>query len=334
MICKMDNLVFHNPKFLYLLVLIPVLIILNILNYRKRNVSLLISSLQPLKKLNKPFRLYLKHFNFAIKMAAFALIIIAFARPQVIDEWSTSNTEGVDIVLCIDVSGSMRAMDFKPNRLEASKAIAADFINSRTGDRFAVTVFSAESFTKSPLTSDRVMVINLLHEVDFGMMEDGTAIGTGLATAVNRIKDSKAVSKVIILLTDGVNNTGMIGPVTAAEIAAEYNIRVYTIGVGSIGEAPIQVQTPFGPRMQNMKVEIDEDVLREIASLTGGKYFRATDEKTLASVYQEIDRLEKTILDVEKFDHKKEKYFPFLLIGLLLMGFHTLLNLTLLRVIP
>lgn len=330
----MDNLVFHNPKFLYLLALIPVLIIFYITGYRRRNVSLLIPTLQPLNKINIPFRLYLKHFNFAVKMAALTFIIIAFARPQVIDEWSTSNTEGVDIVLCIDVSGSMRAMDFKPNRLEASKSIAADFINSRTGDRFAVTVFSAESFTKCPITADKATVVNLLNQVDFGMMEDGTAIGTGLATAVNRIKDSKAVSKVIILLTDGVNNTGMIGPVTAAEIAAEYGIRVYTIGVGSIGEAPIQVQTPFGPRMQNMKVEIDEDVLREIASLTGGRYFRATDEKTLVSVYQEIDRLEKTILDVEKFVNRKEKYFPFLLTGLVLLGIYTLLNLTVLRVLP
>jgi len=269
-----------------------------------------------------------------MKMIALGLIIIAFARPQLVDEWSVSNTAGVDIVLCMDVSGSMRAMDFKPNRLEASKTIASDFINGRTADRFAITVFSAESFTKCPLTADKAMVVNLLSQLEFGMMEDGTAIGTGLATAVNRIKYSKAVSKVIILLTDGVNNTGMIGPVTAAEIAAEYNIRVYTIGVGTIGEAPIQVQTPFGPRIQNMKVEIDEKVLNQIADLTGGKYFRATDEKTLIAVYQEIDQLEKTLLDVEKFVNRKEKYFPFLLTGLLLLFINTLLSLTVLRQMP
>ncbi len=330
----MEKMVFHNPGFLYFLVIIPFLIAYYIYRLKRGNVALLISTLQPFKNQGKSFRLYLKHFAFGLRMIALFFIIIAFARPQTIDEWSISNTEGVDIVLCIDVSGSMRAMDFKPNRLEASKSIAADFINSRSADRFAITVFSAESFTKCPLTSDKAMVINLLNQIDFGMMEDGTAIGTGLATAVNRIKDSKAVSKVIILLTDGVNNTGLIGPVTAGEIAAGYNIRVYTIGVGTLGEAPIQVQTPFGPRVQNMKVEIDEEILKEIATLTGGKYFRATNEKTLVSIYKEIDQLEKTKLDVEKFVNRKEKYFPFLLAGLLLLGLEIILNLFILRGLP
>jgi len=330
----MKEITFNNPGFLYLLAVIPLITAWYIFGGRKAKVPLLISSLQAFRNTVLPLRVYLRHFSFAMRMMGLAFIIIAFARPQVIDEWSVSNTAGVDIVLCLDVSGSMRAMDFKPDRLEASKTIAADFINGRTADRFAITVFSAESFTKCPLTADKAMVINLLNQVDFGMMEDGTAIGTGLATAVNRIKDSKAVSKVIILLTDGVNNTGMIGPVTAAEIAAEFKIRVYTIGVGTLGEAPIRVQTPFGPRIQNMKVEIDEDVLKQIASLTGGKYFRATDEKTLAAVYQEIDRLEKTILDVENFVHKKEKYFNFLLTGILLLVFDMLLSLTVLRQLP
>lgn len=330
----MGKLVFQNSEFLYFLAIIPLLSAWYILGNKRSSVALVISELQPFKSLGKPFRLYFKHFLFVIKMLALSLIILAFARPQLIDEWSVSNTEGVDIVLCIDVSGSMRAMDFKPNRLEASKKIAADFINGRTADRFAIAVFSAESFTKCPLTSDKAMVVNLLNQIEFGMMEDGTAIGTGLATAINRIKDSKAVSKVIILLTDGVNNTGLIGPVTAGEIAAGYNIRVYTIGVGSIGEAPIQVQTPFGTRVQNMKVEIDEDILKQIATLTGGKYFRATDEKTLISIYQEIDRLEKTVLDVEKFVNRKEKYFPFLLSGLILLGSGIILNLLFLRGLP
>ncbi len=330
----MSEITFNNPGLLYFLAVIPLLAAWYFFGSRKIKVPLLISSLQPFRNSKTPLRLYLKHLSFALKMTGLGFLIVAFARPQIVDEWSVSNTAGVDIVLCIDVSGSMRAMDFKPNRLEASKSIAADFINGRTADRFAITVFSAESYTKCPLTADKAMIINLLNQIDFGTMEDGTAIGTGLATAVNRIKDSKAVSKVIILLTDGVNNTGMIGPVTAAEIAAEYNIRVYTIGVGSLGEAPIQIQTPFGPRIQNMKVEIDEDVLKQISALTGGKYFRATDEKALIAVYQEIDRLEKTILDVESFVHKKEKYFTFLLTGLLLIVIDTLLSLTLLRQLP
>ena len=228
----------------------------------------------------------------------------------------------------------MRAVDFKPNRLEASKKVAASFINSRPFDRFAITLFSSESFTQCPLTNDKTTLLNLLNQVTFGMIEDGTAIGTGLATSVNRLKESRAVSKVIILLTDGVNNTGMIGPLTAAEIASDLGIRVYTIGVGTDGYAPFPVQTPFGQQLRDMKVEIDEDVLKKISSLTGGEYFRAKDEKMLAAVYNEIDRLEKTILDVEKFVKRKEEYFPFLAMGVILIAINSLLGMTVLRGLP
>jgi Ca-activated chloride channel homolog len=330
----MVNIVFYNPVFLYFLAIIPLLVAWYIFGMRRSKPFLLIPGLQPFKNSGRPVRLYLRHFGFALKMLGLALLFIALARPQSVDEWSVSNTEGVDIVLCIDISGSMRAVDFKPDRLEASKKVAADFINSRPADRFAITLFSSESFTQCPLTNDKATLINLLNQVTFGMIEDGTAIGTGLATAINRLKESKALSKVIILLTDGVNNTGMIGPLTAAEIAAEYGIRVYTIGVGTEGYAPFPVQTPFGTQYRDMLVEIDEDVLQQIANLTGGKYYRAKDEKMLAAVYQEIDQLEKTILDVEKFSKRKEEYFPFLFLAILLLAIDSLLGLTVIRTLP
>lgn len=330
----MDNLVFHNFVFLYFLAVIPLLIAWYIFGRRRRKSFLIIPGLQPFKNTGRPLRLYIRHFSFALSMLGLSLLIIALARPQSVDEWSVSNTEGVDIVLCLDISGSMRAVDFNPNRLEAAKKVAADFINGRPADRFALTLFSSESFTQCPLTNDKAALINLLNQVNFGMIEDGTAIGTGLATAVNRLKDSNAVSKIIILLTDGVNNAGMIGPVTAAEIALEYGIRVYTIGVGTEGFAPFPVQTPFGTQYQDVKVEIDEKTLNQISSLTGAKYFRAKDEKMLVEVYQEIDQMEKTILDVEKYSKRKEEYFPFLLAGVILLSLNALLNLTVVRTLP
>ncbi len=332
----MKNLVFYNPGLLYLLTIIPLLIIWYFYKNtkRKRKATVLISDIQPFMNSGKPVRLYLRHIGFFVRLIGIGFLIVALARPQSIDEWSISNTEGVDIVLCIDISGSMRAVDFKPDRLEASKKVAADFINSRPYDRFAITLFSSESFTQCPLTNDKITLLNLLNKVSFGMIEDGTAIGTGLATAVNRLKESRAVSRVIILLTDGVNNTGMIGPLTAAEIAAEFGIRVYTIGVGTDGYAPFPVQTPFGQQFRDMKVEIDEVVLKEISSLTGGKYFRAKDEKMLAAIYDEIDMMEKTILDVEKFVKRKEEYFPFLLAAVLLIALDALLGLTVLKGLP
>lgn len=280
-------------------------------------------------------RIWLRHLLFLLRLAVVALLVIVLARPQSSNKWEQVTTEGIDVVMCMDVSGSMRAMDFKPNRLEASKNVGIEFVNARQDDRFGLVVFAGESFTQCPMTTDRAVVVNFLKEIDFGVIEDGTAIGMGLATAVNRIKDSKAISKVIILLTDGVNNRGDVGPVTAAEIAASFGIRVYTIGVGSQGNAPIPVQDMFGRTVtRNMPVEIDEEVLRQIAEKTDGAYFRATDNNKLREIYQEIDQLEKTRLDVKHFSKKKEEYFPFLLAAMLLLLVEILMRYTVFRIIP
>jgi Ca-activated chloride channel family protein len=241
-------------------------------------------------------------------VVAITLLIIVLARPQRTDRYQDVSTEGIDIVLTQDISGSMLARDFKPDRLDAAKNIATEFISGRPYDRIGLVVFSGESFTQCPITTDHAVLINLLHEIQSGMIEDGTAIGMGLATAVNRIKDSKAKSKVIILLTDGVNNRGEIAPATAADIAKTFGIRVYTIGVGTQGTAPYPVQTPYGIQYQDMPVEIDEGILQEIAQKTGGKYFRATDNDKLTQVYKEIDKLEKSKIDVKQFSRKEEKY--------------------------
>lgn len=327
----MFNYDFANPGLLYLLVAIPLLVVFYILKEYKGTPDVKLSSLDFFRKGGIPFRLILKHLSFTIKMIGMAFLIIAIARPQSTDSWSETNTEGIDISMCLDVSGSMKAMDLKPNRLEGAKNVAAEFINGRQNDRFAIVAFAGESFTLCPLTSDRAVAINQLNGLKFGIIEDGTAIGMGLATAVNRLKDSDAVSKVVILLTDGVNNAGTIGPATAAEIAKEYKIRVYTIGVGTQGMAPIQVQTPFGTRTQQMQVEIDEEVLRKISDDTGGKYFRATDNQSLKAIYAEIDKMEKTILDTQDYSKKHEEYFVFLLIGISLLFVDKALNLTVLK---
>ena len=280
-------------------------------------------------------RIWMRHVLALLRMAVVTLIIVVIARPQSSNQWEQVTTEGIDIVLCMDVSGSMQAMDFRPNRLEASKNVGIEFVNARQDDRFGLVVFAGESFTQCPMTTDRAVMINFLKEVDFGVIEDGTAIGMGLATAVNRIKDSKAKSKVIVLLTDGVNNRGDVGPVTAAEIAAGFGIRVYTIGVGSRGNAPIHVQDMFGRTVtRDMPVEIDEDVLLKIAENTGGTYFRATDNNKLREIYQEIDQLEKTRLDVKHFSKKKEEYFPFLLAAMLILLLEVGLRYTIFRTIP
>ncbi len=280
-------------------------------------------------------RIWLRHMLFLMRMGVVTLLIVVLARPQSSNRWEEVTTEGIDIVMCLDISGSMRAMDFRPNRLEAAKDVGIEFVNARQNDRFGLVVFAGESFTQCPMTTDRAVVVNFLKDIDFGVIEDGTAIGMGLATAVNRVKDSRARSKVIILLTDGVNNRGDVGPVTAAEIAASFGIRVYTIGVGSRGSAPVPVQDVFGRTItRNMPVEIDEEVLRTIAKTTDGAYFRATDNNKLREIYQQIDELEKTKLDVKQFSKKKEEYFPFLLGALILLFLELLLRYTAFRTIP
>lgn len=304
----MNGITFAEPIFLYMLVAIPAMVAFYIMKQQKVTASLRMPGLQPFDDAGTTFRHYLRHILFGLRTAAVLLLIIVLARPQKIDKFQDVSTEGIDIVLTQDISGSMLARDFKPDRLEAAKNIATEFISGRPYDRIGLVVFSGESFTQCPLTTDHAVLINLLREIQSGMIEDGTAIGMGLATAVNRIKDSQAKSKVIILLTDGVNNKGEIAPATAADIAKTFGIRVYTIGVGTQGMAPYPVQTPYGIQYQDMPVEIDEGILREIAQTTGGKYFRATDNDKLTQVYKEIDKLEKSKIDVRQFSKKEERY--------------------------
>jgi Ca-activated chloride channel family protein len=330
----MNGITFAEPFYLYLLVVIPAMIAFYVLKQHKANASLRMPGLSPFVGAGLTFRHYLRHILFAFRIAAITLLIIVLARPQATNKFQDITTEGIDIVLALDISGSMLARDFKPDRLEASKNVATEFISGRPYDRIGLVVFSGESFTQCPLTTDHAVLINLLRDIESGMIEDGTAIGNGLATAVNRIKDSDAKSRVIILLTDGVNNRGDIAPATAADIARTFGIRVYTVGVGTRGMAPYPVQTPFGLQYQNMPVEIDEDILKEISELTGGMYFRATDNDKLVQVYNEIDKLEKSKIDVRQFSRKDEKYMlpaiiAFILIGLEILVRHTLFkNLT------
>ncbi len=322
---------FAQPAFLFLLLLIPLMTGFYIFRQQKTVASVRVAGSPQFQKAGKSFRHYLRHLLFGMRTAAIGLLAVVLARPQSIDNFQNVSTEGIDIVLALDISGSMLSRDFKPDRLEASKNIATEFITGRPYDRIGLVVFSGESFTQCPITTDHAVLINLLREVKCGMIEDGTAIGEGLATAVNRIKDSEAKSKVIILLTDGVNNRGIIAPVTAAEIAKTFGIRVYTIGVGTQGVAPYPVQTPFGVQYQDMPVEIDEAILKEIASMTDGKYFRATDNESLAKVYTEIDKLEKSRMDVKQFKLKEEKYLVPALIAFCLIILEVVFKNTLLK---
>jgi Ca-activated chloride channel family protein len=305
----MNGITYAEPLYLYILAVIPAMIAFYVIKQQKTSASLRMPGLQPFATAGMTFRHYLRHILFALRIIALILLIIVLARPQATDKFQNTSTEGIDIVLTLDISGSMLARDFRPDRLEASKNVATEFISGRPYDRIGLVVFSGESFTQCPLTTDHAVLVNLLREIQSGMIEDGTAIGMGLATAVNRIKDSEAKSKVIILLTDGVNNRGEIAPATAAGIAKTYGIRVYTIGVGTQGMAPYPVKTPYGIQYQDMPVEIDEAILREISQTTGGKYFRATDNDKLVQVYNEIDKLEKSKIDVKQFSRKDEKYF-------------------------
>jgi Ca-activated chloride channel family protein len=315
----MNGIAFAEPFFLYLLIIVPAMIVFYILKQQKVTASVRMPGLQSFVEAGTTFRHYLRHILFALRVITITLLIIVLARPQKTDRFQNVSTEGIDIMLVQDISGSMLSRDFKPDRIEAAKNIATEFISGRPYDRIGLVVFSGESFTQCPLTTDHAVLINLLREIQSGMIEDGTAIGMGLATAVNRIKDSPSKSKVIILLTDGVNNKGEIAPATAAGIAKTFGIRVYTIGVGTQGMAPYPVQTPYGIQYQDMPVEIDEGILQEISQMTGGKYFRATDNDSLEKIYKEIDKLEKSKIDVKQFSRKEEKYLLPALIAFFLL---------------
>lgn len=329
----MNNYNFINPEFLYLLV-IPLSYIIW-LSLRKRNLSseIIFSNTQSINQL-KTLKIKLRNLPIILKLISCCLLIFALARPQSSINWEESTTEGIDIVLSMDISGSMLAEDLKPNRLEASKDVAVDFISKRINDRIGLVIFSGESFTQCPLTTDHNVLTNLFKDVKSGMVEDGTAIGMGLATAVNRLKDSKAISKVIILLTDGVNNKGVIAPFTAAEIAKKFGVRVYTIGVGTEGFAPYPFQTPFGIQYQDVEVQIDEKTLQDIASVTDGKYFRATNNSKLKEIYKDIDKLEKSKIEVTEFHKRSEEFLRFALPALFLLLFGFILEISYLKQIP
>lgn len=325
---------FAEPFYLWLLLLIPLMTGISIYLWKKKPDFLRYSSFRLFDGYVPSIRQRFLILPFILRMLAIAAIVVALARPQSSSSGQNVTTEGIDIIISLDISASMLAEDLKPNRIKAAKKVAEKFIDSRPNDRIGLVVFGGESFTQCPLTTDHAVLKNLLSGIESGMLADGTAIGEGLATAVNRIRSSKAKSKVIILLTDGVNNMGSIAPQTAGEIAKTFGIRVYTIGVGSRGMAPYPVNTPFGIQYQNIEVQIDEAVLKQIATDTGGKYFRATSTDQLKEIYSDIDKLEKTKIDVTEFRNKSEEFYPLILLALILLGLDIILRNTILKSIP
>ena len=326
------NITFGQPWFLLLLVMVPVLIAWYILKNNKRQGSIIISDVSA-RGLSS-WKTVLRHLPFVLRLLALIFIIAAIARPQTMYEEQNADGEGIDIVLCIDVSGSMTAQDLTPNRLEAAKKVAIDFVNKRLTDRIAVVIFSGESFTQCPLTTDHGVLISAIENIRNGLLEDGTAIGSGLSTSVDRLRTSKSKSRIVVLLTDGENNGGLIDPETAKEIAKAFQIKVYTIGVGTDGYAPQPVNTPMGVVMQRAKVSIDEKQLKGIAAETGGRYFRAKNNEGLTGIYDEIDQLEKSKVEISTRARYTEKFFPFIAAALALLFLEMLLKFTVFRKFP
>lgn len=324
---------FAYPYFFLLLLLVPLAIWLYLWR-EKRPATFTLSTIGAFRGRMVSWRTRLCWLPFALALLAFISGVVALARPQSSNAYSTESTEGINIVLALDISGSMLAKDLQPNRFEAAKSVAGEFVSSRPYDNIGLVVFAGESYTQCPLTTDHAVLLNMINGVEMGLVNDGTAIGSGLATAVNRLKEIKEGSKVVILLTDGTNNSGTIAPVTAAEIAASFGIRVYTIGVGTMGEALYPIQTYLGVEYVSMPVEIDEASLKQIASATGGQYFRATDNNSLHKIYEEIDQLEKVKLKVESFTQKEELFPPYLWAALILLFAALLLRSTLFRRMP
>ena len=327
-------MIFANIEYLFLLLLLIPYIVWYIMKHKKNEATLQMSDTHVYMQIPKSYKNRIIHLPFVLRIIALTLIIIVLARPQTIDRWQNSETEGIDIMLAVDISTSMLAEDLKPNRLEAAKDVAAAFINGRPNDNIGLTLFAGESFTQCPLTVDHAVLLDLIKDIRCGLIEDGTAIGMGIASAVTRLKESKAKSKVIILLTDGTNNRGDISPLTAAEIAKSFDIRIYTIGVGTNGMAPYPY--PVGGTVQyvSMPVEIDENTLAQIASTTNGNYFRATSNSKLKEVYEEIDKLEKTKLSVKEYNTHQERFHWFAFIAFLLVLIEVILRYSLLRKIP
>lgn len=317
---SLADIEFANPEVFWLWTIIPLLIVWYIYQINRSVPLVRHSDTSRFQTEKIDFKVWLRHYPIVTRSAAFALLIVVLARPQSSLSWEDAVTEGIDIIIALDISGSMLAEDLKPNRLKAAKNVAMDFISDRPNDRIGLVIYSGESFTQCPLTIDHDILKNLFSEIRNGMIEDGTAIGDGLATAVNRLRDSDAKSKVVILLTDGQQTAGSIPPITAAEIAKKFDVRVYTIGVGTIGTAPYPFKTPFGTtQYQNVPVKIDEKTLKSIADITGGQYFRAFDNSKLEEIYQEIDALEKTQIEVTQYRKKNERFLPWAIAAILLL---------------
>ena len=327
---------FASPKILWFLLLLLPLVGYYIYRTRQGGASVAVSTTETVRRAPRTFRYYLRHIPFVLRCAALSLIVVAIARPQSAEHYTNTTTEGIDIVLAVDVSTSMLAKDFIPDRLSVAKEVASEFISDRTGDRIGIVVFAGESFTQSPLTTDQSSLQTMLGRITSGVIEDGTAIGNGLATSINRLRESDSKSKVVILLTDGVNNRGEISPLTAAKIAKDMGIKVYTIGIGKHGTAPYPVFDERGREVDvvNMKVEIDEKMLRNIASQTGGEYFRATDKKTLEAIYEQINTLEKSRVEVENRTTLHEEYLVFVLWALAALLLEFIINRIVLKRIP
>lgn len=327
---------FSNPEYLWLLLLLVPAVCWYIYSHREAEADLQVSTLGAFtNQASSSWKSLLRHLLFVLRMLTLACVIVAIARPQLNNSYHSETTEGIDIVMALDVSGTMLSRDLRPDRLRAAKKVGIEFASSRPNDNIGLVVFAGESFTQCPLTGDHAALVNLFNSIEYGMIEDGTAIGLGLANSINRIKDSQAKSKVIILLTDGTNNAGDVDPITAAEIAQTMGIRVYTIGVGTRGVAPTPVYDNFGNiHYVDRPVDIDEQTLKQIASLTDGKYFRATDANKLKAIYEEIDQMEKTKLHVNEYSKKDEKYLPWALAALLFFVAEILLRNTVLRRLP
>ena len=327
---------FASPKILWFLLLLVPLAAYYIYRCRQGGAAVTVSTTDTVKRAPKTFRYYLRHIPFVLRCAALSLIVVAIARPQSAEHYTNTTTEGIDIVLAVDVSTSMLAKDFTPDRLSVAKEVASEFISDRTGDRIGLVVFAGESFTQSPLTTDQSSLQTMLGRITSGIIEDGTAIGNGLATSINRLRESDAKSKVVILLTDGVNNRGEISPLTAAKIAKDMGIKVYTIGIGRRGTAPYPLFDNQGREVDvvNMKVEIDEKILRDIATQTGGEYFRATDKQTLEAVYDRINQLEKSRVEVENRTTLHEEFLLFVLWALAALLLEFIINRIVLKRIP
>jgi Ca-activated chloride channel family protein len=329
------NITFAYPWCFWLLLLIPLMIYWYVKQGRRQQGALQVSSIQGLKGLPVSWKARLRPILLVLRILAYAALVTALARPQTSNTSENIDSEGIDIVLSIDISGSMLAEDLQPNRLEAAKKVAADFVEKRISDRIGLVIFSGESFTQCPITTDHAVLTNQIMQIKSGMLQDGTAIGMGLATAVDRLRSSKAKSKVIILLTDGVNNTGLVDPLTALEIAKAFKIRVYTIGVGTYGKAPFPMTMPDGSiQMQMQDVQIDEPLMKKISSETGGKYFRATNTTGLEKVYTEIDDLEKTKVEITSYKHFAEHFFPLAMLALACLLLEVVLRYTAFRSLP